>query len=228
MAKAALPLQICRAQVKSVMDGDTILAALLHTPPGSMITVTSVDRIRLSGINSRKKDSESGKAAKELLSKLLEQHAATLVVTWVKREKYGRLLGTLWAEMPGLAEPLDWNKSINRQLLSSGLYDAYDGIGLHKEMISASATSVTNLDTNAVFSTHLAYQEAFNALKDNAVSVLKTLREQLFKQPPPRVLIEVRGGVAEYTVLEGNVTVELVDYDEQETAWKEPIHEAEA
>lgn len=69
-------------RVVGVLDGDTI---------DVLADETSLFRIRLSGIDAPEKGQPFGQAAKALMSKLAFQK--TVIVTWRKKDRYGRLVG---------------------------------------------------------------------------------------------------------------------------------------
>lgn len=105
--------------IKRVIDGDTVEVELdlgFH--------LTLCDKVRLAGINTpetRTKDLEEkgkGLKAKEWMqNKMNNIGDKTLIVKYVKEEKFGRLLGWLYID----GEP----NTINEQLINEGLAEPF-------------------------------------------------------------------------------------------------------
>ena len=88
-------------------------------------------RVRMYGINtpeSRTRDLEEkarGLASKKRLTELLEQHEGNLILQTNKKGKYGRYLGTIFADQN--AGDGQEQTNINRQLIEEGYAVEYFG-----------------------------------------------------------------------------------------------------
>lgn len=115
---------IYHAQVKKVIDGDTV--DLLIDVGFNM---HYAGRIRLYGVNtpeSRTSNSEekiAGLAAKEFVENWIEENDHTVYIKTIKdkNEKYGRLLAEIYSQ--------DKTKCLNIEMINAGLAKSYYGIG---------------------------------------------------------------------------------------------------
>lgn len=106
------------AQVVKIVDGDTVYVSL------DLGCDTRIDpmKIRMNGINAKGKTTKSGKVALAFLQETIPVGSNIRVETLKdEKEKYGRYLGILHS--PKL------NQSVNDEMLSRGLVDAYYGVG---------------------------------------------------------------------------------------------------
>lgn len=101
------------ATIERVIDGDTIIADL-----DLGLNVRLVQYIRLAGINAPERYTEEGKAAKRYVeSRLLARNITLEIDEKRPREKYGRLLATIW-----LGEI-----NFNKEMVSASHATPYDG-----------------------------------------------------------------------------------------------------
>ena len=106
--------------VDHIVDGDTFDCTV-----DLGFNISHKIRVRMYGINtpeSRTRDLEEkarGLASKKRLIKLLEQHEGNLIVQTNKKGKYGRYLGTIFADEIGI--------NINKQLIEEGFAVEYFG-----------------------------------------------------------------------------------------------------
>lgn len=106
------------ATVVKVVDGDTVHVKL---DLGCDIRIEPM-QIRMVGINAKGKNTKSGKLAMAALQELLPVGSNVRIETKKdEKEKYGRYLGIL--HLPALTQ------SVNDEMLSRGLVDAYNGVG---------------------------------------------------------------------------------------------------
>jgi micrococcal nuclease len=110
-------------RVVGVTDGDTVTV---------LDAVKAQQKIRLAGIDAREKGQPFGNRAKENLSRLV--FGKDVRVAWRKKDRYGRLVGTVWVvspNMPCIGKP-DCPKNLDAGLaqLTVGLawhYKKYAG-----------------------------------------------------------------------------------------------------
>jgi len=106
--------------IDHIVDGDTFDATV-----DLGFNISHKIRVRMYGINtpeSRTRDLEEkarGLESKKRLTELLEEHEGNLVVQTNKKGKYGRYLGTLFADEIGI--------NINKQLIQEGYAVEYFG-----------------------------------------------------------------------------------------------------
>ncbi len=199
----------CRVTIDQILDGDSIAVTMYVTPE-----LQIRERVRLQHVNARKGDSALGiEAISQLTAKL--QAEEKIYLTWSKREKYGRILGTLWLGMHGettiLSEvDLAWPaRSVNGDLLRLDCYESYEGIGAHKDSLGGE---------EADFYDEVREESVRRAITNLAEiigqQVTKTLPRYLSQMPTQaQVDIHVRGGVAEYST-SGPVKVTLPDHND--------------
>jgi micrococcal nuclease len=112
-----------RATVVEVTDGDTVVLMIDDGRDNY-----SREKMRLKGINTPEMDTENGKKAKAFLQSKLPKGSQVWIETVKdRREKYGRYLVCLYLSVEALE--LGENYSINYDLYSQGIADAYDGKG---------------------------------------------------------------------------------------------------
>ena len=122
----SLTLWTYRARVVEIVDGDTYD---LEIDLGMHVTVRA--RVRLDGLNTRKRGTAPGNAAilfaQEYLGKALDPRWPIIVRTRKddKAEKFGRLLARIWSADP--------SGSLNSELLRAGLAAPYDGKTPHED-----------------------------------------------------------------------------------------------
>ena len=116
-------------KIKSVdhlVDGDTFDCTV-----DLGFNISHKIRVRMFGINtpeSRTRDLEEkarGLASKKRLTELLEQHEGNLILQTNKKGKYGRYLGTIFADQN--AGDGQEQTNINRQLIEEGYAVEYFG-----------------------------------------------------------------------------------------------------
>jgi|TARA_R100000995_G_scaffold10364_1_gene4293 micrococcal nuclease len=116
-------------KIKSVdhlVDGDTFDCTV-----DLGFNISHKIRVRMYGINtpeSRTRDLEEkarGLASKKRLTELLEQHEGNLILQTNKKGKYGRYLGTIFADQN--AGDGQEQTNINRQLIEEGYAVEYFG-----------------------------------------------------------------------------------------------------
>lgn len=112
------------AYVHSVHDGDTVTATL--TIPGVVsrriaVTVALTEHIRLNGINAPELSTAAGKVSRDWLIAQLAavDMAITVRVDLDRVDKYGRLIGTLFAN----------GVNLNEAMVNAGLATVYYGYG---------------------------------------------------------------------------------------------------
>ena len=119
----SLNLYHYKAEVLSVYDGDTVTLMIDQ----GMKHFARV-KVRLVGINTpeiRTRDlaeKERGYAAKNFLKEMIE--GKTVIIHTVKKGKFGRWLGVMWAYSEGMEE---LGESINDIMIKEGHAVAYDG-----------------------------------------------------------------------------------------------------
>lgn len=206
LAKKVREIFRCRVRVIDVLDGDTIRVAL-RLAEG----LEQIEDVRLQHVNARNIKSEEGATAARILKSKLEG-VNRLYLTWYKREKFGRLLGILWPDTNGenielAALEVYWRSlSINGRLLDHPEYEAYEGVGAHKESVEPILEPLSEV------------QKAMGTL---LTALFPASGDWIHRhgQPlacaKPKVTIHVRGGVAEYETT-GDVEVTLIDHDSLE------------
>lgn len=120
-------------KIDKVVDGDTVDVFI-----DLGFSVWHKERIRLSGIDTAEKNTEFGKATKQLLIDTIEGKLVRLEVS--KPDKYGRYLGKIY---------LGSEESINDQMIRLGIAKPYGGdskVGLWTE----AELSKTTVDTKLV------------------------------------------------------------------------------
>ena len=106
------------ATVLKVVDGDTVHVKL---DLGCDIRIEPM-QIRMVGINAKGKNTKSGKIAMTALQEMLQVGSNVRIETKKdEKEKYGCYLGIL--HLPNLTQ------SVNDEMLSRGLVEAYNGVG---------------------------------------------------------------------------------------------------
>lgn len=106
------------ATVVKVVDGDIVHVKL---DLGCDMRIEPM-KIRMNGINAKGKNTKTGKLAMAALQELLPEGSSVRIETLKdEKEKYGRYLGVL--HLPTLSQ------SVNAEMLSRGLVDAYYGVG---------------------------------------------------------------------------------------------------
>ncbi len=112
--------------IDHIVDGDTFDCTL-----DLGFSISHKIRVRMYGINtpeSRTRDLEEkarGLASKKRLIELLEQHEGDLILQTNKKGKYGRYLGTVFADQN--AGDGQEQTNINRQLIEEGYAVEYFG-----------------------------------------------------------------------------------------------------
>jgi len=112
--------------INHIVDGDTFDCTL-----DLGFNISHKIRVRMYGINtpeSRTRDLEEkakGLASKKRLIELLEQHEGDLILQTNKKGKYGRYLGTVFADQN--AGDGQEQTNINRQLIEEGFAVEYFG-----------------------------------------------------------------------------------------------------
>ena len=112
--------------IEHIVDGDTFDCSV-----DLGFNISHKIRVRMYGINtpeSRTRDLEEkarGLASKKRLIELLEQHEGDLILQTNKKGKYGRYLGTVFADQN--AGDGQEQTNINRQLIEEGFAVEYFG-----------------------------------------------------------------------------------------------------
>ena len=112
--------------IDHIVDGDTFDCTI-----DLGFNISHKIRVRMYGINtpeSRTRDLEEkarGLASKKRLTELLEQHEGNLILQTNKKGKYGRYLGTIFADQN--AGDGQEQTNINRQLIEEGYAVEYFG-----------------------------------------------------------------------------------------------------
>lgn len=95
-------IAVCLLLIPAGVRGGTLAGRVVGISDGDSLTVLDAGRtrhlIRLAGIDAPEQGQPFGKRAKENLSRLAVGQAAR--VDWNKRDRYGRLVGTLWVASP--------------------------------------------------------------------------------------------------------------------------------
>jgi micrococcal nuclease len=101
------------ATIERVIDGDTVIADI-----DLGLNVRIVQYVRLTGLNAPERYTEAGKAATQYVQERLLIRKVTLEINEKRpREKYGRLLATIWLG----------DVNFNQALIEAGHAVAYDG-----------------------------------------------------------------------------------------------------
>jgi len=88
LACAAVSAETLKGRVVKVADGDTIT-----------VLVSNVQhKVRLNGIDAPEKKQAFGEASRKHLASLVA--GKDVDVEWTKKDKYGRILGTVWVSVP--------------------------------------------------------------------------------------------------------------------------------
>jgi endonuclease YncB( thermonuclease family) len=94
--------------VERVIDGDTVVVTLTSHSPRSTAHAPQSLRIRLAEIDAPEKKQPGGHAATQALSDLVT--GKVLVIHYTKRDRYGRILGTIYVDA----------MNVNRELVAAG------------------------------------------------------------------------------------------------------------
>ena len=92
-----------------VIDGDTI-----HVVTGGNVRF----KVRLERIDAPESDQPYGKEATDYLAKLIK--GRTVRVEWVKKDRYGRILGIVYYDQPGNPNSKPNRQDINLTMVSTG------------------------------------------------------------------------------------------------------------
>jgi endonuclease YncB( thermonuclease family) len=114
---AALPASgdVLEGRVVRVADGDTLTVLVGERP----------ERVRLAGIDAPEKGQPFGERSKEGLSRLT--FGKEVRVDWQKHDRYGRVVGKIWAPAPDA--PCE--RSSCRRTLDVGLAQVTQGLAWH-------------------------------------------------------------------------------------------------
>ncbi len=111
-------------QVAAVLDGDTI-------------KLENGESVRLCGIDAPEKAQPLGTESKANLEKLIDAAGRTVIVQQRDRDRYGRIVGEVFAPVPGSAE----EKYLNAEQILSGnayLYKQYSGNCMNEVVLEQS------------------------------------------------------------------------------------------
>ena len=129
-ATSAFAVETLKGRVVKVADGDTI----------TVLDATNMQhRIRLDKIDAPEKSQPFGGASRKHLAALV---AGKIVeVEWTKKDKYGRILGTIWALLPARTD-------VNLQMVEDGFawhYKHFDSTPSYAAAETAARTAKRGL-----------------------------------------------------------------------------------
>ena len=107
--KEAEKTKVIIGQCTRVIDGDTI-----HVVTGGNVRF----KVRLERIDAPESDQPYGKEATDYLAKLIK--GRTVRVEWVKKDRYGRILGIVYYDQPGNPNSKPNRQDINLTMVSTG------------------------------------------------------------------------------------------------------------
>ena len=107
--KEAEKVKVVIGLCTKVIDGDTI-----HVVTGGNVRF----KVRLERIDAPESDQPYGKEATDYLAKLIK--GRTVRVEWVKKDRYGRILGIVYYDQPGNPNSKPNRQDINLTMVSTG------------------------------------------------------------------------------------------------------------
>ena len=107
--KEAEKTKVIIGKCTRVIDGDTI-----HVVTGGNVRF----KVRLERIDAPESDQPYGKEATDYLAKLIK--GRTVRVEWVKKDRYGRILGIVYYDQPGNPNSKPNRQDINLTMVSTG------------------------------------------------------------------------------------------------------------
>ena len=107
--KEAEKVKVIIGLCTKVIDGDTI-----HVVTGGNVRF----KVRLERIDAPESDQPYGKEATDYLAKLIK--GRTVRVEWVKKDRYGRILGIVYYDQPGNPNSKPNRQDINLTMVSTG------------------------------------------------------------------------------------------------------------
>ena len=107
--KEAEKVKVVIGLCTKVIDGDTI-----HVVTGGNVRF----KVRLERIDAPESDQPYGKEATDYLAKLIK--GCTVRVEWVKKDRYGRILGIVYYDQPGNPNSKPNRQDINLTMVSTG------------------------------------------------------------------------------------------------------------
>ena len=109
LACAAVSAETLKGRVVKVADGDTI----------TVLASNVQHKVRLSGIDAPEKKQAFGEVSRRHLASLVS--GKDVEVEWTKKDKYGRILGTVWVDVPAPDGKGAVRCDANRSMLYAGL-----------------------------------------------------------------------------------------------------------
>ena len=113
---------VLAALVSVASFGETLKGRVVKVADGDTITVlvTNVQhKIRLNRIDAPEKGQAFGNVSRQHLASFVARR--DVEIEWEKKDKYGRLLGTVWVDVPASSTNAAVRTDINLQMVKDGL-----------------------------------------------------------------------------------------------------------